>query len=807
MWTLCALAAVLAGARAGEPAAAPRIERWGVFEAAFRGPAEGNPFLETTLKARFHHGSRTVDVDGFYDGNGVYRVRFMPDQLGRWRYVTSSNRKELDGRQGEFICAPPSPGNHGPVRIRGSHFFYADGTPFFQVGTTCYAWIHQPEALQQETLETLRRAPFNKLRMCVFPKHYDYNHNEPPLYPFEGRPPREWDFTRFNPAFFRHLEQRVRDLADLGVEADLILFHPYDRWGFSKMGRENNLRYLRYVTARLAAFRNVWWSLANEYDLLRWPMEDWDRYFQLIEERDPYGRPRSIHNCRKWYDHAKPWVTHLSVQGAWWVEELGRAIDLPAKYGKPAVFDEVRYEGDIPRGWGNLAPQQLVKEFWIGTVSGCYVGHGETYLNPQEILWWSKGGVLRGQSPERIAFLREIMEEGPPFHELRPSLLSKSCGMLSLPGRYWLLYFTAPDAVELDLPPGRRFKADLIDTWQMTVHPLGGAVGGKFRFRAPEEGCALRLTPYREGEKTRPAVRIEADPASGKAPLDVRFRASPRFDRLEWRFGDGTSSHASQPFHVYRAPGRRTVKLLAWNRNGETTAAFCEVAADRDPAEPIVRLGFPENEIPKPRLYGEIVRGPDGSYELGDGPPWKRISLGREAGRQLEGLLSFTALGWLRPRRIDRVGPGGNRILFSLNGSRSGIDLVHLADGRLRLAVNEWPDRIRDDSSPGKLKPGRWTFFAVAYDGAKRADNVRWHFGDEQTPATLDRTVTYPRGGVEPGSGPLAVGNFNQTMESYGYDRQFRGAIRGLQIFGSCAGSKGAFSLEQIRKLQFPEKR
>ena len=25
-------------------------------------------------------------------------------------------------------------------------------------------------------------------------------------------------------------------------------------------------RYLRYVVARLAAYRNVWWSLANEYD-------------------------------------------------------------------------------------------------------------------------------------------------------------------------------------------------------------------------------------------------------------------------------------------------------------------------------------------------------------------------------------------------------------------------------------------------------------------------------------------------------------------------------------------------------------
>jgi hypothetical protein len=36
--------------------------------------------------------------------------------------------------------------------------------------TTCYAWIHQPEELQRQTLETLAASPFNKIRFCVFPK-------------------------------------------------------------------------------------------------------------------------------------------------------------------------------------------------------------------------------------------------------------------------------------------------------------------------------------------------------------------------------------------------------------------------------------------------------------------------------------------------------------------------------------------------------------------------------------------------------------------------------------------------------------
>jgi hypothetical protein len=152
--------------------------------------------------------------------------------------------------------------------------------------------------------------------MCVFPKHYKWNENEPPRYPFEGTPPNKWDFARFNPEFFRHFELRVLDLQKLGIEADVILFHPYDEghWGFDRMPDEVDDRYLRYVIARLAAYRNVWWSLANEFDfMLEKQPEDWDRFFKIVVEADPYGRLRSIHNGRVLYNHNQPWVTHASI--------------------------------------------------------------------------------------------------------------------------------------------------------------------------------------------------------------------------------------------------------------------------------------------------------------------------------------------------------------------------------------------------------------------------------------------------------------------------------------------------------------
>ncbi len=218
---------------------------------------------------------------------------------------------------------------------------------------------------------------------------------------------------RFNPEFFRHLEKRVAQLRDLGIEADIIIFHPYDRWGYASMDAEGDYRYVRYLISRLAAYRNVWWSMANEYDFMlsTKPMAQWDAYFRIVQEHDPYQHLRSIHNgeFEMNYDHTKPWITHVCVQH--W--DVKKVKEWRKKYRKPVINDECEYEGNIPLPWGSITAQELVHRFWIMVTNGGYAGHGETYLHPEDLLWWSKGGILRGESWQRIGFLQTIMKEGP----------------------------------------------------------------------------------------------------------------------------------------------------------------------------------------------------------------------------------------------------------------------------------------------------------------------------------------------------------------------------------------------------------
>ncbi|MDR3440266.1 DUF5060 domain-containing protein [Telmatospirillum sp.] len=452
-----------------------------VFEVRLNAAFAGNPYLEVTLHADFSFGNRTVRVTGFYDGEDSYVLRFMPDCEGEWTYRTKSNLAALDRIGGGLTAVPARPDVHGPVRVRHRfHFAYADGTTYLPFGTTCYAWTHQPIALQEETLATLAKTGFNKLRMAVFPKDYPFNTNEPLQPIYLAGADGNLDFDRPNPAAFRHFEAQIAQLGEMGLEADVILFHPYDRWGYATMTAAQNRRYVAYIAARLAAFRNVWWSLANEYDFMlnTIPMADWDGFCHILEENDPWQHLKSIHNGdpKMNFDHRKPWISHVCIQN--W--DVKRMPEWRAAYGKPVIDDEPEYEGTIWPAWGNITAEELVHRFWLALMRGGYAGHGETYADPDDLIWWAKGGKLKGEAWQRIAFLHALLRDsGVVGLEPMSGLIdgwpwTRVSGVKDLGGRVSFIYFGEhqPNQWTTGLPTDDgRYAVDLIDTWAMTVTP------------------------------------------------------------------------------------------------------------------------------------------------------------------------------------------------------------------------------------------------------------------------------------------------------------------------------------------------
>ena len=512
------------------------MKQYEMFELVFPGEALRDRWAQIDLTAVFACGDTVKTVKGFYDGDGRYIVRFLPEIAGEWHWrVTGAVNTE-----GTEICEAAN-GAHGLVKAVDTHFEYEDGTLFIPFGTTVYALAHQEDTLVEQTLESLKNAPFNKVRMCVFPKHYDYNHNEPPCYAFEKKTDGGWDVERPCIAFWHRFESILQRIAAMDIQIDLILFHPYDRWGFSRLPQRDNLIYLDYLLRRLGAFPNIWWSLANEYDLNMdaKSLTDWEEIEEFVAANDPFHHLLSNHNCMCFWDHTRKNITHASLQTKG-LSEIPRWI---REYKKPVVIDECCYEGNLPHFWGSISGQEMVRRFWRCYASGAYCTHGETFLSDDEILWWARGGKLKGESPERIAFLRQIMEslpgpltpredniwsvvlkEGEELDQALTSvpaemrgfckLFSASIHRMSVQDRTahlggehawearcgeeaYLTYFDLQCYGEqtVRLPADKLYKAELIDVWNMTREVIAQNISGETKLTLPgRDNLALLIT-------------------------------------------------------------------------------------------------------------------------------------------------------------------------------------------------------------------------------------------------------------------------------------------------------------------------
>ena len=490
-----------------------QTEKWDVHEIVLDGPSEGNPYMDIHLSATYTIGDHTIEMPGFYDGNGIFRIRISPDSVGKWTYVTHSNSDELNGKSGKFSCIEPCPNNHGPLHIVNTFYLeYSDGTPFYSIGTTAYQWTSVAQSIQEKTIESLGNSPFNKIRMCVFPKDFRYgNDTEPWQYPYK-REGEVNDLAQPDFEFFRNFDKRIRQLMEMGIQADVILFHPYDKWGYSEMGNEMNIKYVRYMIARISAYRNVWWSLANEWDIPGFKERiDWEGIGTTLQKEDPYNRFRGIHNWYgsedHFYDHTRPWITHTCTQ----TSQFYNAIRWRDMYKQPLLFDEMRYEGDVPSGWGSLTGEEMASYCWMAGLSGGYPTHGDTFVNSAddstEVRWWAKGGYLVGESVGRIAYFKSIMEEAPVI-EMVPEIITPEEGegdrnntiyIFSKPGKYYLAYVAEKgNKIHLELPGEAFYTMEVIDTWNMKIESFRKVSPGSFEFHTEQPYTLLRLIKSNE---------------------------------------------------------------------------------------------------------------------------------------------------------------------------------------------------------------------------------------------------------------------------------------------------------------------
>ncbi|MCE7057507.1 DUF4038 domain-containing protein [Algoriphagus sp. AGSA1] len=127
-----------------------QTDKYGRYEHEFTSDKEyTNPLYDvSTFDVTFTSPSgRSKTVRGFWDGGKKWKVRFMPDEVGKWSFLSTSSDKNnpgLHGVEGVFECVTNS--SDLDIYRKGSltqpkgtyHLSHADGTPFFW--TACTAW-------------------------------------------------------------------------------------------------------------------------------------------------------------------------------------------------------------------------------------------------------------------------------------------------------------------------------------------------------------------------------------------------------------------------------------------------------------------------------------------------------------------------------------------------------------------------------------------------------------------------------------------------------------------------------------------
>lgn len=300
-----------------------------------------DPYRDVVVRAVFCSDSgQTLTLNGFWDGDDLWIVRFAPPTCGMWNYTISFSDQDVitEGtlEAVEYI-GENSLYRHGFLQVadNGRYLCYADKTPFFWLADTHWLGLGGRERLNESNFplfDSMFRGMADYRAMqeytvyqmnfflaaigdCTGTVNGTYNEGGP-LWLDEP-------FGKMNPNFFRNVDERLNYLVSKGITPCLGM-----EWGHSMCQAHYTEmeRAVRYVVARYSALPVVWFVAGefcgnSEYAL-------WNGIGKAIEESDPYHHVTSIHgngenfvenpqdnpNPNADYFREEPWFDMVMIQ-------------------------------------------------------------------------------------------------------------------------------------------------------------------------------------------------------------------------------------------------------------------------------------------------------------------------------------------------------------------------------------------------------------------------------------------------------------------------------------------------------------
>ncbi|MBN2411501.1 DUF5060 domain-containing protein [candidate division KSB1 bacterium] len=465
---------------------APRVGLWDVFEEHITNNGSyQNPFTDVELRVTYTRpDGQYVSFWGFYDGGNMWKIRFMPDQVGEWRYRAAFS----DGSfmiSGAFTCVHSDiPGMISIDETNPVWFGYKGGKYILirslHVGDRFFADL--PNVVTGEDWDSEKREIFldwaqqqgyNTLSVASHYLNRDVENR--------GRgwnTPDLWDEAAARPNSNEY--QRMEAVLNELTTRKMLVFPFAGFFGKSAdWPTELSLQdfYIRYTLARLGPYWNLLFNVSGPEPLLQnhedqyknaMTFECINQLGRLISGLDIFLHPLSLHNPTKAWETGDPfknqdWYTFTTLQGPKTIDRLQLYEGLLRNHhnAKPLYAQETLWSGN--KYHPDYTDEDLRKNAIVIMMAAAALNFAD---NDGTSSSGFSGTLELGQRhQDRHDIIKNVWDffEGIPFYELKPRPDLVNAGFcLADPGQIYLVYLPEPEKLRVDVGKGS-YKVDWIN--------------------------------------------------------------------------------------------------------------------------------------------------------------------------------------------------------------------------------------------------------------------------------------------------------------------------------------------------------
>jgi len=343
---------------------------WHIFETSFTSSRTyENPVQDITVRVSFRSpNSEISDVEAFWDGGKIWRVRFQPEVEGIWTYTATCSDEEntgLHGQEGKFICKTSNDKRalyrHGRIRVSDDEYtlVHADGTPFFWLA--CTAWngaLLSNDKDWDKYLTNRKLKGFTAIQFVTTQWRGGKSDIEERT-AFIGR-----EQILINPKFFQRLDKKVDAINEHDLLAvPVMLWALNDKNGLSPgyfLSEEQAIVLARYILARYGA-HHVLWFLGGDGHFEKEYSIRWKKIGRGVFGEELNTGKRGLAAL---HPSGRNWILDYYDDELWY-----NVIGYQSGHSAAPNYSQWICQGPPSKGWRGKRPRPVIN------LEPCYEGH------------------------------------------------------------------------------------------------------------------------------------------------------------------------------------------------------------------------------------------------------------------------------------------------------------------------------------------------------------------------------------------------------------------------------------------------